>query len=531
MPSITKRALDEKKKKLRHTKAEKEKSAAATLQDLASLQGEVEALEKQANPENANEIAIKKKRLQDADKLFADLQREKDEVDAEEKRANDMKPMDEGDEIVQAPISNSEGEKVSSTAQELDLTNHAEENPSRNDLSPAGGDDNNRDNEKNGDNSNGSDLRNTEYPTPIPSDNEEDEMPVMTVSDYKSRMGRPSTDREVIAWKPGGGRRGDIVITRYGPKSHPMFRIERASEVDGFDSEKIPDITNTEPQPYRIGERKQGRTWCYDYKHVDGIVAVAYTPADDNKPLETINPAWYAMHPKKRYAETQILIQWKNIAGEEGKKPRTWETRTTARRVCPMRGKKGEADKMFYERAKECETKYATWLRDNSMGRDITMTPAPPEGVLVKVERESEAEDESMAEEDSDLKVDSSGEEAETTRERHSKSVGFKERSQVPRNLSHAKRSFLKPPKSTAATKVKEKDAQAKEIDSASATSQAPEVGAAKNTQAISAPPLNKDEWLENYCELFGPKEEMDEDKQAKMVNAWIKAKKAAAST
>ena len=59
MPSITKRALDE-KKKLRHTKAEKEKNAAATLQDLASLQGEVEALEKQANPENANGIALPK---------------------------------------------------------------------------------------------------------------------------------------------------------------------------------------------------------------------------------------------------------------------------------------------------------------------------------------------------------------------------------------------------------------------------------------------------------------------------------------
>lgn len=39
---------------------------------------------------------------------------------------------------------------------------------------------------------------------------------------------------------------------------------------------------------------------------------------DDGKPLETINPAWYARHPKKRYAETQILIQWKNIADEEG---------------------------------------------------------------------------------------------------------------------------------------------------------------------------------------------------------------------
>ena len=41
MPAITKRALKERKKKWRHSKAEKEKNAAATLQDLASLQGEL----------------------------------------------------------------------------------------------------------------------------------------------------------------------------------------------------------------------------------------------------------------------------------------------------------------------------------------------------------------------------------------------------------------------------------------------------------------------------------------------------------
>lgn len=34
----------------------------------------------------------------------------------------------------------------------MDVTSHAEENPSRNDLSLAGGDDNNRDKENNGDN-------------------------------------------------------------------------------------------------------------------------------------------------------------------------------------------------------------------------------------------------------------------------------------------------------------------------------------------------------------------------------------------
>lgn len=209
------RALDEKKKKLRHSKADKEKNAAATLQDLASLQGEVEALEKQADPEKANEIAIKKKRLQDADRLLGDLQREKDEVEAEQKRANGMTPMEEGEEIEQAPTVNSQGGKISSAVQEIDLTSHAEEHPSRNDLSQAGGDDNSSDKENDGDNGNGNELGNTEYPTPVPSD--KDEMPVMTVSDYKSRMGRHSTGREVIARKPGGGRRVDEIRAKESP--------------------------------------------------------------------------------------------------------------------------------------------------------------------------------------------------------------------------------------------------------------------------------------------------------------------------
>ena len=181
----------------------------------------------------------------------------------------------------------------------------------------------------------------------------------------------------------------------------------------------------------------------------------------------------------------------------------------TARRVCPMRGKKGEADKIFYKRAKECETKYTIWLKDNSMGRDIIITSSSSKGVSIKVEEELEAEDELMADEDSEVEVESLGEEAGTGRERRSKSVGFKERSPVPRNSSHVKRSSLKSSKLTSATKIKEKDAQPKKIDSAFATS-----------QATSALLLNKDEWLENYYELFGLKEGMEEDKQAKIVNA-----------
>lgn len=139
--------------------------------------------------------------------------------------------------------------------------------------------------------------------------------------------------------------------------------------------------------------------------------------------------------------------------------------------------------------------------------------------------------------EDLETEVESLGEEAETRRKRRFKFVGFKEPFSVsgqPRISSHDKRSSLKSSNSTSITKIKEKNTLPKKIGLVSVASQAPvgpDVGATKDTKATSAPPLNKDKWLKNYCEIFGPKEDMDDDKQAKIINAWIKAKKAAATT
>ena len=102
-----------------------------------SLQDEVEALVKKVDLEKINEIAIKKKRLQDVDNLLDNIRREKDELEAKEKRANNIILMNEREEkeIVQAPTSNSEGENVSSATQDPDLLSQVEEYTSRNNLS------------------------------------------------------------------------------------------------------------------------------------------------------------------------------------------------------------------------------------------------------------------------------------------------------------------------------------------------------------------------------------------------------------
>lgn len=159
-------------------------------------------------------------------------------MEAEEQRLSEMISMDEEQDVLQSD--ESEHRNVSPAACLSNIFSQAE-NPNSNILSQGGVDDNNFMN-KDGNNNN-----NVEYsksPTPFSSDNEEDEISVMTVSDYKTLMRRSSTDREIVVSKPGGGRRGDMIITRYGLKSHPIFRIERASEVDDFDSKNIPDITS-----------------------------------------------------------------------------------------------------------------------------------------------------------------------------------------------------------------------------------------------------------------------------------------------
>lgn len=497
---VSKRVLEQKKTDARNNKAETIKNKTAKKQKLEALRKEA-----QDNPEKQNEIEAMNNEI-------TDIETQEQVIEVEEKRLNEMTPMEIEDDALQPQL---EREDVSPAAQVSDPVDQAEEDPSRNKLSQGGGGDNNMDKENNGDNetsnANGNgngngngNLENTASLTPFSNEIEEDELPVMTVSAYKNLMGRPTTDSAVVAWKPGGGRRGDTVIKRYGPKSHPIFRIENAFE--GFDPTIIPDIT--EPN-YRIGELKTNRTWSYDYKHVDGIVAVAFKPKDDEEPLDTIDPAWYAKNPKARYAETQVLIQWKEIDGWPPK-PRTWETRTTARRVCPMRGKKGEADKMFFERAKQCEVRHAIWLGDKSKGRDSTMTPAP---VLVKTEEGSEAEVESI-----EVAGTPAVEESRTTREPRSKSVAFiePEKSSQPSSLL---------------SKSTEKNSQPKEANSAPG----PEVGAAKKTQATSAPPLDmeqyKKEWLADYCELYGSKEEMDDNDRVRMVNAWKKAKESASAS
>ena len=482
--------LEQQKKDVRKKKLESIKLKNAKKQKLEALQQEV-----QKNPDKQNEVEA-------MEIEFNDVEKERVALEAEEKRLDDMTPM------------NVDEEPVSATAQQ---------DPSRTDISQGGGDDDNMNKENNGDTAINNDNNSDNPPS---SDNEE--VPVMTISEYKKRTGKPITESVVVAWKRGGIRRGDTVIVRYGPKSHPSFRIESATE--SFEYTDVPDIL--EPG-YRIGERKSNRTWSYDYKNVDGIVAVAYKPRDETFPLDTIDPAWYANNPGKRYGETQVLIQWKNIDGtKDDPKPRSWETRATARRVCPIRGKKGEADRMLFAQAQYCEGKHDSWLDGRSKGRDTTMTPAPPDQLSIKVENQSELE------EGSEVEGESEAEEGSAVEETRSKTVEFvnpPSASRQPKTSSQSKKpsqmkqSSLKSAKPASATKSGKKNTQPKAVSSIPTTAQAPtgsEVGTAK---ATGAPPLNFETWLAKYELFYGPKKDYNSAEVTKMMNTWDSVQAASA--
>ena len=300
----------------------------------------------------------------------------------------------------------------------------------------------------------------------------------MTVADYKKLIGSPTTACEVVAWKPATRVRGKEVINRYGPINHSKYRIEAASE--SFD-ESLPNIN---APGYRIGELKaeNGIDWAYDYQNVAGIIAVAIRVKDEEDPLRAIDPAYHTKN--QRYTEIKVLLQWQGIKGDNPN-PQSWEVRGTAQRVCPIR-KKGVADKMIFAWASECEQGHDMWFLGDSKGRDKTMSPAP----YVKIEEVSKAEEGSSPETSTSIN----------------------------------------------APKSKEKSAQPAEADPILMTSPSPvgaEVSATNGIQATRAPPLDKKEWLANYCELFDidSMRDMGDDDREKMVNAWMKAKaKAAAS-
>ena len=161
---------------------------AQAIENKVAKKQKLEALRKDAeiNPDRQGETDI-------INKEISDIEKETQAMEAEEHRLSEMISMDKEQDVLQSD--ESEQRNVSPAARLSNIISQAE-NPNSNILSQGGVDDNNF---MNKDGNNNNNLEYSKQPTPFSSDNEEDEISVMTISDYQTLMGRSSIDREIVA--------------------------------------------------------------------------------------------------------------------------------------------------------------------------------------------------------------------------------------------------------------------------------------------------------------------------------------------
>ena len=342
---------------------------------IAEQQKEIENL-RQSNDEHAKEKReeLERKLREQQDELekmdidIGDTEKEEKEIDAMEV---DEEPEDDSDGQTAQGVASSDANAVPAGQ---DSSQSQKNQPKIIKREPANDDDT-------GD-------AGSEDPYEDEGDDEVVELSGLDVKAFKEAQGLDDTQCQVRAKKTNANGR-DTVFTQYGPKSVAKFRIEPGSSV--YYDQQDPNIPDVTGPYYRIGSMKQGKKWRYGKHNFDSIIAVAWKPTNEASPLNDIDPD--LAKERKRYTETAVLIQWKDIDKndmtvylDENKSPRsrqlvngkvrTWETRTVARRVFPIM-KKGAADRALYLQAEKAEKAYNEWKEGGSIGRDETMTPAP----------------------------------------------------------------------------------------------------------------------------------------------------------
>ena len=141
-------------------------------------------------------------------------------------------------------------------------------------------------------------------------------------------------DGEVIGYRPGG-RGSTMVVVKNGPRNAPIYKeIPAAQAPASFSKDDSVCLTDE-----RVGEKKTHGVYEYRREHCKMLqgVAIAY-PNDEKFPEKLLHPA----SKGKRYPAGSYAIWWQ----KDGKEFRTWETRTTFRRVWP--GDNKVADMAIY---------------------------------------------------------------------------------------------------------------------------------------------------------------------------------------
>ena len=173
-----------------------------------------------------------------------------------------------------------------------------------------------------------------------------------------------TTDGQPIGWRTGGRGR-DMVLVQWGP---PNARIYKEISMNycppSYGKHNLPCLTND-----RVGDQKHDGVYEYGRGNKPILQGIAFAyPSTEEHPEKFLHPDTKG----KRYIPGSYLIKWTEGSGMSF---RTWETRTTVRRV--WGGNPKRADLAILEGFLKAQTRYNEWKQGQRGSKDQSPTPDP----------------------------------------------------------------------------------------------------------------------------------------------------------
>ncbi|KAM3064708.1 hypothetical protein ACMFMF_011800 [Clarireedia jacksonii] len=180
---------------------------------------------------------------------------------------------------------------------------------------------------------------------------------------------KPENNSDVtVEFYKAMGRNSFRLLTQRGPPNASSYRMERERDADcSFSPEHCTDLVQA-----RNGDH---RTWVFEKKHARAIQGVAPFLDGASIPLDAdwdMIHDWLKPLPKKsgsRAIDVQVLVKWEI----KGKLIKSWETRTTIRRLWGH----DRADKAIYDAFEYQETRYEEYLSGARKATEKSPTPGP----------------------------------------------------------------------------------------------------------------------------------------------------------
>jgi hypothetical protein len=190
----------------------------------------------------------------------------------------------------------------------------------------------------------------------------EDDEDLLTLADA-TLMAAQSQNMEVEGYLEKG--RCTMIVARCGPRNAADYLIQSQSQLMvPFDKENSVDLSSPD---HRLGEQKKGKVYLRTYANIVSIQGIVWKRSGLGNDLDAIKPK--GPGETRRFPQTLVLIKWLY----NGTHVKSFETRTTFRRICPM--EPALADKFIYEAAARQIARHEKWKQGELPGLERSPTP------------------------------------------------------------------------------------------------------------------------------------------------------------